>query len=341
MSLRTPYTLKVILPVIGWGFLCSFFSYTLILTVGSLGSTPANDFFFAATPLFLLVLAVFFFLRYGFGLFYAKEVGIINKNVSNGRKLNPDLSKEEIKETLRSLVSFCRNVYLFSFASGLLVLAFSTLGISLKGGGWSGLILVLISGLTGLFFFVPFSLFFSQHVVFPLVKESRELLFRRRESVEDIILSSVKSKFFFLFLFPFFAVLVVMVCVYPIDYKTIVLALIGLAMALIIGRVLYVYVYRSFSEMDRFSRALDREEKSVFAVGSLDKEFVDLGNNFNKLSEELFLIKKDSEESKRELQKRVAELEKFFNLTVERELKMVELKKKLKECTKEQPSKTA
>jgi len=131
-----------------------------------------------------------------------------------------------------------------------------------------------------------------------------------------------------------------MVCVYPIDYKTIVLALIGLAMALIIGRVLYVYVYRSFSEIDKFGRALDKDEKSVFVVGSLDKEFVDLGNNFSKLSEELYLLKKDSEESKKELQKRVTELEKFFNLTVERELKMVELKKKLKECLKKQSSKT-
>ncbi|MFA5232142.1 MAG: hypothetical protein WC410_00445 [Candidatus Paceibacterota bacterium] len=337
---KTPYTLKIILPVIGWGFLCSFFSYTLVLTVGVLGSAPAWNFFLLGTPLCLFVLALFFFLRYGLGVFYGKEVRVINGNVSNNRKLNPGLSREEIKETLRALVSLCRNVYLFSFASGLLAVAFVTLGISLLGGDWPVFLLVLISGLTGLFFFVPFSLFFSQQVVFPLIKESRELLCKKGESAEDIVLSSIKSKFFFLFLFPFFAVLVVMVCVYPIDYKTIVLALIGLAMALIIGRVLYVYIYRSFSEIDKFSRAWDKEEKSVFVVGSLDKEFVDLGNNFSKLSEELYLLKKDSEESKKELQKRVAELEKFFNLTVERELKMVELKKKLKECSKKQPSKT-
>ena len=338
--IKIPYTLKIILPVIGWGFLCSFFSYTLILTAGNLGNTPAWNFFLIGTPVCLSVLALFFFLRYGFGLFYAKEVATINKNVSNGRKLNPDLSKEEIKETLKALVSFCRNVYLFSFASGLIVVAFAVLGISLQGGNWPAFLVVLVSGLTGLFFFVPFSLFFSQHVVFPLVKESRELLFRRREFAEDIALSSLKSKFYFLFLFPFFAVLVVMVCIYPIDYKTIVLALIGLAMALIIGRILYVYLYRSFSEVDKFSRALDMDGKNIFVVGSLDKEFVDLGNNFSKLSEKLYLLKKETEESRDELQKRVTELERFFSLTVDRELKMKELKKKLKECSKKQPSKT-
>ncbi|HPD19653.1 MAG TPA: hypothetical protein PLV95_00210 [Candidatus Pacearchaeota archaeon] len=337
--IKIPYTLKIILPVIGWGLLCSFFSYALIFTAGSL-SGPAQRFFLWGTPFCLLFLGLFFFLRYGLGLFYGNEVEIINKNVSNDQKLNFDLSKEEIKETLKALVSFCRDVYLFSFASGLMAVAFISFGVSLLGAYWVSFLVVLASGLIGLFFFTSFSLFFSQQVVFPLIKQGRELLFKKGEIAEDIVLSSLKSKFYFVFLFPFFAVLVILVCVRPVDFNIIVLILIGLTMALIIGRVIYSYLYRSFYEIDKFSRTLDVDKKNVFMVGSLDKELVDLGNNFSKLSEKLYSLKKESDKSKEELQKRVAELEKFFDFTVERELKMRELKNKLKACSKKQSSKT-
>jgi len=127
--IKIPYTLKIILPVIGWGLLCSFFSYTLILTAGNL-SDPALRFFLWGTPFCLLVLGLFFFLS----CLYGKEAKIINKNVSNN--LNVNLGKEEIKETLRALVSFCHNVYLFSFASGLMAVAFVSFGVSLLGSDW-------------------------------------------------------------------------------------------------------------------------------------------------------------------------------------------------------------
>jgi len=322
--IKIPYTFKIVLPVIGWGFLCTFFSYTLVMTVVNLKG-QAWQYLVYGAPLFATVLGLFFILRYGFGLFYGKEVKTINKNINKGIE---NVSLKEVKETLKSLVDFCKNLYLFSSAAGLTFVAFAVLVVSLNQGTVGDYVIVLISSLTGLFFFSSFSLFFSQQVVFPIIKKCRELLLRGKEDVEDIILSSIKSKFYSLFLFPFFAVLVVMICVYPIDYKTIILALIGLAMALIIGRVLFVYVYRSFSEIEKFSRSMD-DKKNVFVVGSLDKEFVDLAHNFSKLSQEFDSLKKQSDKSKREMGKRVEELEKFFDLTVERENKMVELKKEI------------
>jgi len=99
--IKIPYTLKIILPVIRLGAsLQFFFRIPLFFTAGSL-SGPAQMFFLWGTPFCLLFLGLFFFLRYGLGLFYGNEVEIINKNVSNDQKLNFDLSKEEIKETLK------------------------------------------------------------------------------------------------------------------------------------------------------------------------------------------------------------------------------------------------
>jgi phage-related minor tail protein len=126
-----------------------------------------------------------------------------------------------------------------------------------------------------------------------------------------------------------------MICVYPVDYKTIILALIGVIMALIVGRVFYSYIYRSFSEIERFGR----KANANFIIGSLDKEFVELASNFSKLSQEMNLLKKQSDKTEKEMKKRMEELEKFFDLTIDRENKMVDLKKeitKLKECTKKQ-----
>ncbi len=322
--IKIPYTFKIVLPVIGWGALCAFFSYTLVLTVTNIN----EDFLLYGTPLYFGLLLLFFLLRYGFGFFY-KEARTLNKNISYKEEIKG--SQEEIKKTLKALVAFCKNLYSFSFASGLTFVAMVVLFIAFNYGTLKDFLIVLISSLVGLFFFVAFSMFFSQQAVFPVIKKCREMISQE----EDIVLSSVKSKFYLLFLFPFFSVLIVMICVYPVDYKTIILALIGLIMALIIGRVIYSYIYRSFSEIEKFGI----KANSDFVVGSLDKEFVELASNFSKLSQEINLLKKQSEKTEKKTEKKMEELEKFFDLTVDRENKMVDLKKeitKLKECTKKQ-----
>jgi len=320
--IKIPYTFKIIFPVMGWGALCAFFSYTLVLTVTNIN----EEFLFYGTPLYFGFLLLFFLLRYGFGFFY-KEARILNKNISYQQEIKG--SQQEIKETLKALVAFCKNLYSLSFASGLIFISMAVLFIALSYGNLKDFLIVLISSLIGLFFFVAFSMFFSQQAVFPVIKKCRELI----PQEENLILSSVKSKFYLLFLFPFFSVLIVMICVYPVDYKTIILALIGVIMALIVGRVIYSYIYRSFSEIERFGRKANAD----FIIGSLDKEFVELASNFSKLSQEMNLLKKQSEKTEREMKKRMEELEKFFDLTIDRENKMVDLKKeitKLKECTK-------
>jgi len=85
-------------------------------------------------------------------------------------------------------------------------------------------------------------------------------------------------------------------------------------MALIIGRVIYSYLYRSFYEIDKFSRTLNTDKKNVFMVGSLDKEIVDLGNNFSKLSEKLYSLKKNQINQKKNRRKRWQNWKSFLTL---------------------------
>lgn len=321
--IKIPYTFKVILPVIGWGLLCSFFSYTLSLTIVE----SSIKFLIYGAPLYLIFLGLIFIVRYGYGSF-SKEAKLINKNIDSKGVLKEKLSDEDTRNVLESLVAYCKELYMFSFSAGLSFVAFTVLIISFDKGTLEEFLIILISSLIGLFFFSSFSLFFSQQAVFPVVKKCREVLFKSKENSKNIVLSSIKSKFYFLFFFPFISVLIVIISVYPVNYSTIILALTGLTMALIIGRVLYVYVYRSFSEIEKFSR-VSGDKDNIFVVGSLDKEFVDLANNFSKISQELDSLKKESEKSKKEMTKKMEELERFFDLTVDRENKMVELKKEL------------
>jgi chromosome segregation ATPase len=85
----------------------------------------------------------------------------------------------------------------------------------------------------------------------------------------------------------------------------------------------------SLRELERFANELPRGERTVFATGSLDKEIVNLAENLNSASEEIHSSQKKLGKSQEEMEKRVKELEKFFELTINREVKMIELKKEI------------
>jgi uncharacterized protein Yka (UPF0111/DUF47 family) len=118
------------------------------------------------------------------------------------------------------------------------------------------------------------------------------------------------------------------------------LCFVALLMTFIIDKTLFSYISNSLNELQGFAKELPVGERAVFITGSLDKEIVSLSESLNKASEQIYSSKKELERSKEDMAKRVEELEKFFKLTVNRELKMIELKKELKKCIEKQNSKT-
>lgn len=71
-------------------------------------------------------------------------------------------------------------------------------------------------------------------------------------------------------------------------------------------------------------------------VASKD-EIGDLANAFNQMAENIEKTQKEIKEADAQLKKKVLDLEKFKELTVGRELKMIELKEKLENLEKEKP----
>jgi len=98
-------------------------------------------------------------------------------------------------------------------------------------------------------------------------------------------------------------------------------------MIIFVSLLLILYLERAFQEFFNLTKIEFNDELPIFSTGSLDKEFVNLTKFLNEISIQLYFFKEKTKDSEKEMMKRMDELEKFFDLTVEREEKMIELKK--------------
>ncbi|MFA5086029.1 MAG: hypothetical protein WC468_00305 [Candidatus Paceibacterota bacterium] len=329
MKIKISYTLKILFPIIGWALLCGLFAYVLILSIARFDYPAAKRSFELSAPVFMAVFCFLAVMRYvGFGFWTSEQVRLINKNVSE-KGIASSLTTTEVKETFDALRFICRGTLINVIASSLSIVVLLVLTAWINMASDFDLVIIVVGGGVAMFFASAFATFFCQQTMFPAVKECRRILFERGDRVEDKDLSGIGFKFYFLFLLPFFTVLIVLIASLPMKMNVVILSLIGLTMTFVIDRVLFVYLSNSLAEMERFANELPKGEKAVFATGSLDKELVNLAHNLNDASEEINTSRRNLERSEQEMGKRVGELEKFFELTVNREIKMVELKKEL------------
>lgn len=330
MLKKIPYTLKIIIPIVGWVGLCSLFAFVLIISTAKLEALGVREFFFYFSFSFLGILAILALIRMGNFSFNSKEVKAINKNIING-ELRLNLTVEETKETFYYLVHFCRNNFINIIWAGLIVTIILGAAMKvLKNISDSDVLIVLSGGVVATILSSVFASFFSEQATFSTVKASRKKIIEAENAVPDINFDSIGSKFYFLFIFPIITTIVVLICVFPFNTNVAILSVIGIVMVLIIDRVLFLYISKSFFEAEGFIKGVTRGEKEIFTTGSVDKEFVDLIDGLNSAGHQTLQLRKESDLAKKEMEGRVEELEKFFDLTVNREIKMVELKKQIK-----------
>lgn len=330
MKIKIPYTLTLLLPIAGWGFLCAAFAYILVLIMAVFKEVGAKGAFSAVVPIYVFLILILAVIKYsGIGSLGTQDVKIINRNITK-KGLNYNLPTEEVEKTFYALTSLCRDTSFSSLAAGMAVLSLVFVTVSLNGISDSDVFIISVVGFVTCFFMAAFATFFCEQSIFPMLKECRRVLMERNEKFEEIKFSSIDSKFYFFLLLPFATIFILLACVFPVDFKVIILSLIGLMMTFIISKMLFSSMYNSLMEIDNFSSELPKGDRAIFATGSLNKEFVEMAENLNQASEKIYTSRKELEESKKELEKQLLELEKFFNLTVNRELKMIELKRQLK-----------
>ncbi|MFA5013479.1 MAG: hypothetical protein WC520_02835 [Candidatus Paceibacterota bacterium] len=329
MRFRIPYTLKLLFPTMGFAGICVFFGCVLILSIGKFEPAGSRLLFIIGIPAVLLADYIFTIFRFGNFWFSSEESKAINNALYQSdfpKKLKP----EEAKNIFYSLVSFSRNIFSSTIWEGLILTI-----LIVVIGTWRGIriedTLIIIGGASvATVLSAVFASFYSEQKTFFLVKALRKKLMESNETVPNINFDSIKSKFYFLFLFPIITAIIVLLCVFPFDFNVAVLSVVGITMVLIIDRVLFLYITKSFYEAEEFITDMAEGNSTVFATGSVDKELVTLIDGLNDASKRALISRKESEKAKEEMKNRVIELEKFFDLTVNREIKMVELKKQIK-----------
>jgi hypothetical protein len=331
MKIKVPYALNLLFPVIGWAGLCIAFAYILIITINNFADPLARQTFIIATPIYGLILCLLAVLRYtGVSFWSGKDIRLINKNISS-KGVMQGLSTEEVKDTFNALIFVCKGSLINVLASGLSIVTLTILTDWYNGATIMDILIILCGTAIAMFFSCAFSTFFCQQSISSSVKECRRILMERGEKViSSSQLSGIGSKFYFLFFLPFFTVLIILIAVSPFNIDAAFICFIGLSMTFIIDRVLFIYLANTLKELNMFANELPMGEKAIFITGSLDKEIFDLSQRLNQASEKMYGSRSDLEKSQEEMGKRVNELEKFFELTVNREVKMVELKKELK-----------
>lgn len=331
MKIKIPYTLNLLFPIIGWSIICFAFAFALIMAIAEFKDPAARHAFIVLTPVYGFLFFLLAIVRYwGLNFWSGDDVRLINKNVSP-KGIAQGLSTEEVKNTFNALVAICRESVINVLASGLSIMVLTILTEWFSLASNIDLLIIFCGGAIALFLSCAFAAFFCQQALFFIVKDCRRILIERGDKTfSDINLPGIGMKFYFIFCLPFFTALTVLVAVPYFDIRVAVFCFISLSMTFIIDRVLFIYLSNALKELDRFANELPMGERAVFVTGSLDRELFDLSQSLNQASEKMYSSRRDLEKSQEEMAKRVGELEKFFELTVNREVKMMELKKELK-----------
>lgn len=342
-KIKIPYLISIVFPTGVWAFLCAAFGAFLILGRADFESTGTKMIFTITFPLCMIATLLIAFAGYGilrvFGIKIEKNyLKLLNDNIENGHLIS-GLSSKTIKDIFSALTREPARSFRAGYKYGILIIS-STLLIEwfASGGQTVNLFIMFISGSVSCFFVVVFGSSFSERSVYNIAKECREELAKRGESVEECEMINLKRKFNYFLLIPLLLIVLVLSFVPSVDLNVIIFSFIGFIMIVVISKALSSSIYLAFSELEVFAGELSKNKDKKFFTGSLTKEIVSVSYALNQAVEEIYLSQKEVEDKNRELKKsyeeikeRKEELEKFYNLTLGRELKMVELKKENEE----------
>ena len=324
--------LPIFYPLI-WAFLCGSFGFLVIFVRADFEVTGTKDIFMYTTPIYVLMAGVLTFFEYvDIGPFKKKgKFWFLNKYII-GDRISSEISDKNLKKLFYSLTERPADAFRAAVKYAGMVIALVLLTEWIASGSTANLLVIVIGGLISLFLLSLFITFFAQRFIFPTLRECRAMLNERGETIEEprFRFSDLETKFRFFLLIPILVVLVVLTLVSVLDIGVIIISLIGLIMAIMVSQQLSSSIYDAFLGIKEFAKKLPGEQRTAFSTGSLDTEIIDLSESLNKASDEVYTAREKVKRSEKELRKRLEELERWYRLTVGRELKMAELKEEIK-----------
>ena len=323
--------------LVGWAFLSSFLGFFFVLAKIDFPTAELNLFILSWWGVTIIMGIIGFLLNGGFLLlgihrFQHDDAEVLNNLIIDG-KIIENISNKELETMFFFLkregpIGFAKSAIHGSAPPLVSCSVFYFLGM-----GTGDLLVILMGGIIAVSLFSPFTFFFLEVFLLRTLKECREMMYSRGiETDENIYLHSLSGKFNY-FVFLFLILILIFLNFVSLDIYILIISLVSFIMVIVISRILFMSMYSVFGEIKNFGEKLSLRKKARYISGSSCKEVLDLSENLNQSAEELYKSRQELQSAYDEIKKRKDELEKFYKLTVGRELKMAELKEKIK-CSK-------
>ncbi|MCD6528516.1 hypothetical protein J7K44_02665 [bacterium] len=337
---KIPFTVRIYLLLDTWAILCGLFGLFFILSRMSPESPQIERAFIFIILGLITASAILAPAEYGLlrplGIKGKKEAQILNNNIV-GNSINPDVTDETLKQIFFSL---CQRplggiISSLKYAGGTTI--FATLGAYLIGAKPINVIIIFIGGFIGTALLTVFANFFVERSVSPALKECQRMLKERGLKVERKPSTTLRSRFNY-FIILFLLSFVILFSFIPhLSLSIIGVGLVSLIMVIVVSKVLFSSIYDIFLDIENFAKKLPKRERAFYLTGNLTKESMNLSKSLNETADELYEVRektlKQAVELKRayeNIKKQKEDLEKFYKLTIGRELRMIELKKEIK-----------
>ncbi|MFA6251817.1 MAG: hypothetical protein WCX74_00195 [Candidatus Paceibacterota bacterium] len=332
MKIKIPYRFRLILPILGWAIICFIFNLAVVFNTIPL-SPKMKGMFLLISLIFLSISFIITLLS----LFSVKPFSANSKaldtNIKNG-KLVSGISTAEVVEVLHILCDYPRKCFKNAFLTGaayfIVVMIWQSIFLPEQ---FNFFVLAMIETIT-ISLLMGFSLFWPQFQSFDIIKQCRNILILKDLKMAKTYSSSIRTKILFVIFYFLNVIMLYILSTLCEAQAGNIIFFSGIVMIIFISVILLFYLDNSLKGFIESIKKVSKEGLTIFSTGSLDEEFVDLSNNLNEISIQLYSSKQEAITSKKEMEKRVEELEKFFELTVGREEKMVELKKENAELRK-------
>jgi methyl-accepting chemotaxis protein len=309
-------------------------------------------------------LSIFFIALFGFILTpKIRSFKILDRNIVKG-EIKDGISNQELLELYRNFKTATQIAFYISWIYPAILTIICSLVEWLVSGQWINIPVMVASGIISALFIVVSVVNTSILVNYQFIKKCKNLLAKRGIKFEDFHLTNLKTRLWLFLLFMSSTIAGILILIYPFKLNVLISIFIGLLVSGISIYLIIESIYKSFSEIKEATQAIVRGEIEAFFSGSYDKEIIDLSKSVNAAAREIYNSRKELEEAKtvleikvqartrelrelaqsldekvkqrtKELQERIRDLERFKKLTIGRELRMIELKRRIKELEKE------
>ena len=325
MKFDISYSLKLALPVMLWGVICIAFMTVALLNVGVFSESDKSILTSFSIAYIVFNLSFLFLKTSRFSAFALPQSKSMSKNISYG-KLLQKLGPEKVSETFISFYKYSKKCFTFSVINIIIFTLSLVIWQFAYGNPFNITIIVLLGFLIGSLL-SGFAVFVPQLQFFSIAKQCRDYLSKKGRCPIESNFPSIKTKLFFIIIFLIDFLILFALTEYTSQAIGFNIFFTGLFMIIFTTLVLILYLDKAFEDFFMLTKSNLEEDLLVFSTGSLDKEFVNLTKFLNEMSIQLYFFKEKTRNSEKEMMKRMEELEKFFEATIGREERMIQLKK--------------